>query len=209
MSVLVQLIGNAFVWRSGMAVDADGSPHAYHPNPHATLGLDYLANAGYPGNWYGLACNNQGTPYIQGPTDPAPGFCVSTTSLVDRTKKVEDPHRYVDSETVPYITTTKDMLHKGGRLGDIAVVLHQGALAAAIVADVGPHPGEGSLALAKLLGINSDPKHGGVSSGVSFVIFKNSARGWPRDRNEIATTAVGLFASWGGLDKLIKVLGDS
>ena len=50
-----QLAGSrAFFYESGMTIDADGAPNAYHPD---NLGLDDLANAGTPGSWEGLAKN--------------------------------------------------------------------------------------------------------------------------------------------------------
>src|SRR4051812_22059936 len=42
-------------WSSGMQIDADGCPRAYHPK---NIGLDWLANAGEPGNWYGLVTDD-------------------------------------------------------------------------------------------------------------------------------------------------------
>lgn len=42
------------------------------------------------------------------------------------------------------------------------------------MADIGPHPGEGSIAMADALGIPSSPKHGGVDSGVTYVAFPHS-----------------------------------
>ena len=41
---------SAFFYESGMTIDADGAPNAYHPG---NLGLDDLANAGAPGRWKG------------------------------------------------------------------------------------------------------------------------------------------------------------
>src|SRR5271165_3204735 len=75
-------VGPAIVWEGGMQIDADGSPRAY--NPVSSKGLDALGNAGRPGNWWALATVNgksSGKPVIQGPSDPAPGFYVSTTAL--------------------------------------------------------------------------------------------------------------------------------
>jgi hypothetical protein len=40
----VPSVGGAFFYESGLAIDADGAPRAYHPNDR--LGLDSLANAG-------------------------------------------------------------------------------------------------------------------------------------------------------------------
>ena len=36
----------AFFYEAGMAIDVDGAPQAYHPEPDSNLGLDFLANAG-------------------------------------------------------------------------------------------------------------------------------------------------------------------
>ena len=81
-----RLEGSAtFFFKSKMAIDFDGAPTAYHPQ-HGK-GLDHLANAGHPGNWYGVVTNNgrhDGTPIIQGPTDPAPGYYVSPTALISQ-----------------------------------------------------------------------------------------------------------------------------
>jgi len=40
----------AFAYRAGMAVDADGAYRAYHPNDR--MGLDSVEHAGYPENWW-------------------------------------------------------------------------------------------------------------------------------------------------------------
>src|ERR1035437_1947441 len=77
----------AFFYESGMTIDADGAPNAYHPD---NTGLDDLANAGSPENWQGLAKNADGEPFVQGPDDPFPGYYVSATALSDRTKPVND-----------------------------------------------------------------------------------------------------------------------
>jgi hypothetical protein len=94
-----------------MMIDADGAYRAYHP---ANKGLDFLANGGKPGNWWALVTENgkpSGTPVVQGPADPAPGFYISTTSLEDPAFGRKDPRRYVDSESIPYIVLP------GGKLG--------------------------------------------------------------------------------------------
>lgn len=46
----------------------------------------------------------------------------------------------------------------------------------AVVGDIGPRDtiGEASYAAAKGLGIPSDPRGGGTSSGVTYIVFKNS-----------------------------------
>lgn len=194
---------------AGMTINADGSPHAYHPNG-APPGLDYLANAGKPGNWWGIATNSSGQPIVQGPGDPAPGFYVSTTALIDGKKKSGDPARYVDSEKVNFFVLPGGF-KQGTKLGDFAVVvkLDSGLYEYAVYADIGPkdHIGEGSIALASALGINSNPKNGGVSSGIVYLTFPGSSNGWPLGQHEIEAAAAGLFATWGGMDRIMEIYG--
>ena len=48
-------------------IDGDGAPNCYHPDG-SPPGLDYLGNAGEPGNWWALATHNKkssGNPVIQ------------------------------------------------------------------------------------------------------------------------------------------------
>lgn len=47
---------SAYFFEAGMAIDADGAYRAYHPTPGK--GLDFLANAGSPGNWWALVTDN-------------------------------------------------------------------------------------------------------------------------------------------------------
>lgn len=208
---MVQLVDGAFCYRAGLAVDADGAHRAYHPDSRS--GLDNLDNAlrnpkVRDGRWVGVVCNDMGVPVVQGPSDPAPGFYVSPTSLCDRSRGQRDPLRYVDAETVPYVTTTRDMLRLGARLGDVGVVTYGAASCCVVVADAGPHPGEGSIALARELGIPSSPRNGGLSApAVSYCVFRDSARGWPRSREDVSAAALAALERWGGFARLAEVLG--
>jgi len=172
--VNVSTRGDLIYWTGGLAVDADGSPRAYHPQD--TPGLDALANAGHPGNathcgnWWGILKDNRGNPVVQTGADPAPGFYISTTSLSDGSRAWDDPKRFVDSETVPYIVIPPLFLGfagKGGvcRLGDLAVAVNlaNGRKVPCIIADVGPanEIGEGSIALAQALGVPCSARTGG------------------------------------------------
>src|SRR5919201_6108990 len=94
---------SAFFYESGMMIDADGAYHAYHPDGKS--GLDYLANAGKPGNWWALVTDTgqpSGSPIIQRDADPAPGFYIATTSLADSSLDRQDPRRYVNSEAINF-----------------------------------------------------------------------------------------------------------
>lgn len=161
-------------FEAGMTIDADGSPRAYHPDDK--LGLDYLANAGHPGNWWALVCEN-GRPIVQSATDPAPGYYVSTTAYFHAAYGEADPRRYLDSERVCFVVVPSQLrrLVKPIVLGCRAIVtnLANGKTAEATVGDIGPatHLGEGSIALAKALRIPSNPRRGGVSTGIRYEIF--------------------------------------
>src|ERR1700676_2054280 len=75
---------NAFAYKAGLAVDADGAFRAYHPDNR--LGLDTIEHAGRPGNWWALATDTgrpSGRPVVQRKGDPAPGYYVSMTALFD------------------------------------------------------------------------------------------------------------------------------
>jgi hypothetical protein len=179
-------------WTGGLRIDADGAPNAYAPPNSGLHGLDALGNAGHgpkpdgtPANWWGICTKSgkpDGAPVIQGPDDPAPGYYVSPTALCDKGYQEGDPRRYVDSTQIPYISIPKELRQMGVRQGDVAYVEYNGVGTAAIVADSGPAGklGEGSIALAVALGINSSPRIGGASSGVTTQVWVGSGKGWPR-----------------------------
>lgn len=146
-------------------IDADGGPHAYHQEKGK--GLDYLPNAGHPGNWWGLATDRNGKPFVQQAGDPAPGFFVSTTAYQWTEFPKDNPRRYVNSETVPFVVVfdfVRRML-KGIVLGCRAILtnLDNGLMVEGVVADIGPlnKLGEASIAAAQAIGIDGNPKKGG------------------------------------------------
>jgi hypothetical protein len=80
---------------------------------------------------YGVVTDNQkgsGKPVVQGPSDPAPGFYVSSTSYQDPTKKATDPRRYVDASTVPYAVLPSNLqsakVKGGAKMGDYATIIN-------------------------------------------------------------------------------------
>lgn len=204
----------AFFYRSIMAIDADGSPRAYNPQ---NTGLDDLKHAGRPGHWTGIVTHNDkpwGRPVIQKSTDPAPGYYVSQTALSDFNKHFTDPKAYVDSEKIPYIVLPKKNSF-GAVLGDMAVAynIKNGRLAYAVYADTDVGIGEGSIALARMLGINPNPRTGGTGSqaNVIYLVFPKSGRGngYIPSRMEITRKARRLFKQWGSgplLNKIKKLL---
>jgi len=200
---------SAFFYQAGMSINADGAPNAYHP---ADTGIDFLANAGYPGNWWALAVDRDGEPFIQSSSDPFPGYYVSTTALLDANFNKQDPRRYVNSMKVPYIVLPGNGDFRrttGVKLGDFAVTYNNKnqQLAFAIYADVGPknHIGEGSVALSQSLG--NDPflrrrVRRGITRGITYLVFPRSGNGKPRTISEIETETKQLFEMWGGIDRI-------
>lgn len=207
-------LGEAIVFSAGMAIDPQGAPKAYHPDGRS--GLDLLPNAGAPGDWFAIITDNgspSGNPIVQGPSDPAPGYYVSPTALQDPSKDRIDPRRYVDSSTVPYVVIPgRFSAESGVKLGDLAAVYfaQNEKLAFAVVADLGPSKkiGEGSIALAAALGLDSDPKTPGVDSGVTYVVFPKSGERWPMSVEQIHDQGAKLFEKWGGT-KRIKAMNTS
>ena len=195
---------SAFFYEAGLMIDADGAYRAYHPD--GSSGLDYLGNAGKPGDWWALVTKS-GRPIIQCDSDPAPGYYISTTSLQDETKDATDPRRYVDAESINFFVLP-GRLGLGAKLGDFGVVVRPATnnYDYAIYADVGPAAkiGEGSIALAAALGIACNPKCGGTGHGILYLVFPGSAQdpAWPLSQVEIDQHGAALFASWGGLEKV-------
>ena len=96
-------------------------------------------------------------------------------------------------------------------LGDIAVVVNRRneKLSYAIVADQGPTTkiGEGSIALAKALGVNSSLRIGGTEHGIFYLIFPGSGNETSKAVEEINSIGQELFNRWGGQEKLNTCLG--
>jgi hypothetical protein len=194
-------------WSCPLHVDADGHPEAYHPQG-SPPGLDFLANAGHPGNWWGIATDAKGKPHVQTDDHPAPGFYVSTTALIDNTIQNHDPARYVHSGKVPFIVLpSKPKFDPRQTLGDLAMCFNTqtGDQSWAIYADIGPtnQIGEGSMALCKALGLSDNPKSGGTNKEIIVMVFWPGSRiGWPRAAEELRLAANQLFKAWGGFETL-------
>ncbi|MBW4507852.1 MAG: glycoside hydrolase family 75 protein [Scytonematopsis contorta HA4267-MV1] len=214
-----------FFFQAGMAIDADGAPNAYHPQ---NKGIDGLEHAGEPGNWWALVTDTgkpTGNPVIQKANDPYPGYYISSTALYDETKDIDNPKRYVDSGKIPYIVlpqnNDEEFLKKTQiKLGDFAVVYNtkNNKLIFAIFADTSLffaggieeyRFGEGSIALAKALGVLSNPRNGGVADGIFYVIFPGTGNGKPRSIKDINTLGAKYFKQWGGLAQIQTCLKNS
>lgn len=197
----------AFIFKSGMTIDADGSPNCYGPD---NSGLDWTANGGeVGGDWWGGPIDASGMPCIQSVYDPSPGMYVSGTAHIDPAYNENSQYRYLDSERIPFFVLPGQHSNKA-KLGDVGLVYNEKTQdnCYAVYGDVGPSSkiGEGSIRLAEALKINADPKTGGTESRhVVYVVFPGSVGKWvpPSVWFDTANT---IFKSWGGLSHLSKLL---
>ena len=195
---------SAFFFESGMTITAFGAPDAFHPEDDERA-RDWLANAGAPANWRAFATDANGKLVVQGLGDPMPGFYISKTGLQDESRAETDPRRYVNADIVPYIVLPYSQ-HGDAELGDFAVVMNRrnGRLTYAIFADPGPprYAGEGSIALARSLGINDNARWGGADGGILYIVFPGSGNGKPRSLAEIEAEGAKFFEAWGGMRRV-------
>lgn len=162
----------------GMTIDADGANGqtggvpVYAPKGFTPAPLDFLANAGEPGNWFGIVTDTgkaDGKPVKQNASGPAPGAFVSATSYRWPQLARIDPLAYVDAASVAYIVLPSHWrkLAVGVVLGCKATIkdIKTGKILEAGVLDFGPKTklGEASIACAKFFDIPSSPKNGGTA----------------------------------------------
>ena len=195
-----------------LALDADGSLFAYHPD---NTGRDDLGFASWPTgaeDWRWILVADPvdpDRPYVQ-THGPAKGYFLSMTTLRDPDGSPTDPASYVDSEAIPYLVFPANFLNiEGvGGFGDLAFAhnLSNGLKSWAIVADQGPeaHPlGEISLRLAENLGgVNVNPRNGdGIPPGpIEYLVFPHSRLDppWPQLPDALEAEALRLLANLRG-----------
>ncbi|MEU0112472.1 glycoside hydrolase family 75 protein [Streptomyces bobili] len=116
--------------------------------------------------------------------DGRPGQrCNSTTdpAFSPATAFQQSDGRYLNAESLPFIVVPGvsplwNHRDHGVRGGSVAAVVYRDRVQYAVVGDVGPREiiGEASYAAAEALGIRPDPRGGGVASGVTYIVFKDS-----------------------------------
>jgi hypothetical protein len=156
-----------------MTCCADGSPRAYGPEGCSPAALDYLGNAGYPGNWWGVVTDSDGEPVVQKKGQPEkwphPSLYVSCTAYGHGEYPKEDCRHWVDAETVQFsvIPSSVRMAVPPKFMGCRAKVTDKkhGKVLECVCAEVGPstHMGETSMAVCEFFGLSSNPKSGGSS----------------------------------------------
>jgi hypothetical protein len=198
----------AFAYLTGMMIDADGAPNAYGPGD---CGIDELINAGEPGHWSSLATDTgkpDGNPLVKN------GFYISTTSLEDKSKKIDEPGRFVDATQIPFFVLPPLVEKKGdARLGDFGMVINldNGRSSPAIFADQGPPGklGEGSVALAQALGVDANARIGGTNEGIIYIVFPRSGSERMRSLAEIKENATRMFQQAGGMQRVRELFREA
>lgn len=101
----------------------------------------------------------------------------------------------------------------GAEIGDFGVVINllNNKMAYAVFADYGPRNKivEGSMALANQLGINPNPRTGGIQEkNILYLVFPKSGAGQGSipSLEEINQRGKILFNEWGGMEQVKAVL---
>jgi hypothetical protein len=111
-------------------------------------------------------------------------ICSKTTdpSYQSQTAATDSKGGYLDAATLPYavvpgVSSRWSYKTSGIAMGTVVAVIYAGKVEYGIVGDVGPVSivGEASYAMAKNLGINPNPKTGGVSDGVAYLFFTGAS----------------------------------
>ncbi|MEU6593991.1 glycoside hydrolase family 75 protein [Streptomyces sp. NPDC046881] len=117
-------------------------------------------------------CDGRPTIHCNSSTDPT--FAAMTAFQ-------QSDGRYLSAETLPYVVVPApssrwDYRAYGVQGGSVAAVVHGDRVQYAVVGDTGPSDiiGEASYATAAGLGIDPDPQVGGVPSGVTYIVFRDS-----------------------------------
>lgn len=153
-------IGPSSAYTAPAAIDFDGDPHAYAPENSGLATSDFLANAGRPGNWWGIKTDNgerNGNPIVG-----SDGYYISQTSL-------QIGGQALNAQSVPFVALPRGFA--GAKLGDYVLLVNNetGQKCWAIYGDVSPRQAkvEMSPAAARLIGVGFE-KRGTTSAAGSI-----------------------------------------
>jgi hypothetical protein len=126
--------------------------------------------------------------------------CNETTDpwFQPQTSATDRRGHFLDAARLPYVVIPLpsgrfDFAGHGVGLGSVVVVVYRGKLEYGVVGDQGPDRviGEASYAMAKRLGINPDPHHGGTDAGVTYIAFTGPSARVARIEDHAEAVAVG------------------
>jgi hypothetical protein len=174
--------------RSGILQPADGGPSAADlmdriASCDQVVGGTYANGSGQPSNisicglpgavfWHAdldVDCDGKVSAKCNTMTDPW---------FMDQTAAVDSNGDSLDAAALPFVvipgkSTRFDYRLSGLAMGSVVAVIYEDKLVFGVLGDVGPtaYIGEASYRMTELLGIDPDPRVGGVADGVSYIAF--------------------------------------
>ncbi len=179
----------ALLAKLGTCSTLSTAPYAKDASGTANLDVCGLTNAVYFNADMDIDCDGKSSAVCNASTDP---------SYQSQTAATDSKGAYLDAASLPFVVVpgvSSRWSYKtaGIAMGSVVAVIYNGKLAYGIVGDVGPTSilGEASYAMAKSLGINSNPATGGVSSGVTYIVFTGTSGKVSKKEDHAEAVSVG------------------
>src|SRR5690606_8273288 len=110
------------------------------------------------------------------------------------------------AEVLPYVviplaSSRWDYTKSGVRGGDLCVMAYKNKYVFGVVGDLGPSQriGEASYAAAEALGINPNPRSGGIGSGVTYIVFPGVRVSPIENKAEAVRVGTAKLSEWLGV----------
>lgn len=168
---------------------ASRSPYAKDSGGRAEIDVCQLESAVFFEADLDVDCDGRQSPQCNRQTD---------AHYQSQTAAEDSSGRPLDAATLPFIvvpgvSSKWSYKNAGIAMGTVGAVLYDGKIEYGIVGDVGPTAiiGETSYAMAERLGINPNPSTGGVSSGVTYVIFTGASARVAKNEDHDEAIAIG------------------
>jgi hypothetical protein len=152
---------------------ASRAPYAKDQGGAANIHVCALENAVFFQADMDIDCDGKRSDVCNSSTDPS---YQSETATTDSKGQPLDAGK-LPFIVVPMVSSRWSYKASGVSMGTVGAVIYNGKIEFGVVGDVGPASiiGEASYAMAKQLGINPNPATGGVSSGVTYVLFTGAS----------------------------------
>ncbi len=136
-----------------------------------------------------IDCDGQESPQCNITTDP---------SWQNQTSANDSMGKPLDAATLPYVvipgvSAKFNYRNAGLSMGSVVAVLYQDKMEYGVIGDAGPTAiiGEASYQMAVRLGINPNPRTGGIGSGVTYIGFTGADGKVAELEDQTATVALG------------------
>lgn len=166
------------------------SPYAPNSGGSATVDICGLTNAVYWQADLDVDCDGKSSSACSSATDP---WYQAQTAATD------SQGEYLDAAELPYVvvpgvSTRWSYKSSGVAMGSVVAVIYDDKVEFGIVGDIGPTGaiGEASYAMAKRLGIDPNPKTGGIGSGVTYLVFTGTSGIVTKNEDHAEAVSVGV-----------------